>query len=146
MIRNGLKTEKIYSVLNLDGQKRLGKDVLSHCKSGFRSGKNIYSLDDLVSTLNTTAQFLPCVTRLKINYTSQKDGHCFAEETVEYDETWVSNKIEYRLSYWNGKRTTEGVDIENAWKCQSCYYADDCIWRQTKSAELARRNMMKMNS
>ena len=27
LIRNGLKTEKIYSVLNLDGQKRLGKDV-----------------------------------------------------------------------------------------------------------------------
>jgi exonuclease V len=146
LIRHGLKTEKIYSVLNLDGTKRLGKDVLSHFKSGFSSEINTYSLDDLVTNLNTTAKFLPYVTSLKINYTSQKDGQCFAEETVEYDQNWVSKKIKYLLSYWNGERTTEGVEIEDAWKCQSCYYADECIWRQTKAAELVKRNKMKMTS
>ena len=88
LIRDGLNPEKIYAVLKLDGKKRLGKDVLSHCKLGFCSGINIYSLDDLVNYLNTTAKFLPYVTTLKINYTSQKDGQCFAEETVEYNENW----------------------------------------------------------
>ena len=28
-----------------------------------------------------------------------------------------------------------GVEIEDAWKCQSCEYADICEWRRRKAGE-----------
>ena len=97
-------------------------------------------LDDLISELLKTAKFLPFVQTLKINYTSQNDGTCFAEEAVEYDEIWLSSKLDSLLTYWNGKRNAVGVDIEDAWKCQNCHYADECSWRKAKSKQLAEKN------
>ena len=142
LIRDGLQPDKLYAVLGLDGKKKLGKSVLKHCKGVVKS-KKASSLDDLINNLNATAKFLPLVMSMKINYTSQTDGKCFAEEEVKYDKEWFSNKLNDLLSYWHGKRNVQGVDIEDAWKCQNCFYANDCTWRKTKAEEIVQRNKLK---
>ena len=144
LIRDGLQPDKLYSILKLDGKKKLGKDVLKHSKQGFGGSKKKSCLDDLINDLNGTAKFLSCVNSMKINYTSQIDGKCFAEEEVKYDKEWLSSKLNFLLSYWHGGRNVQGVDIEDAWKCQNCYYSDDCSWRKVKAEEAVLRNRINM--
>ena len=142
LICEGIKTDTIYSILHLDGKKNLGSDVLKHCKA---IGKTkVTCLDDLIYILNDSAKFLSIVKTLKITYTSQSNKKCFAEQVVQYNEEWFSQKVNSMLCYWVGKRQTEGVDIEDAWKCQSCYYADNCTWRKTRARELAEKNKTKI--
>ena len=144
LIHHGLKPEKVYSTLNLNGKKSLGKDVLSHCKTGLNEDRVVSCLDDLINILNNAAKFLSVNVTMKINYTSQKDGKCFAEEIVIDNETWFLSQIDALLRYWNGEKKTEGVDIEDAWKCQNCHYADECTWRKAKAEDLAKKNQKKI--
>jgi exonuclease V len=39
------------------------------------------------------------------------------------------------MDWWKGKRETKGVDIEEAFKCRICEFADGCTWRATKIEE-----------
>ena len=72
-------------------------------------------------------------------------GCCGAEllSHVKYAKEWFSNKLNDLLTYWHGKRNVQGVDIEDAWKCQKCFYANDCTWRKTKAEEIVQRNKLK---
>lgn len=39
------------------------------------------------------------------------------------------------LSWWRGQRPTEGVSLEDAWKCGPCEFAEGCAWRKEKVEE-----------
>ncbi|KAB5577979.1 exonuclease V a 5' deoxyribonuclease-domain-containing protein [Coniochaeta sp. 2T2.1] len=40
------------------------------------------------------------------------------------------------LEWWEGKRPPRGVQIEEAYKCRSCEFADECEWRQKQDADI----------
>ena len=39
------------------------------------------------------------------------------------------------MQWWRGDRPAQGVEIEEAFKCRSCDFADDCEWRLKKVDE-----------
>jgi len=43
------------------------------------------------------------------------------------------------LEWWDGKRSTKGVEIEEAYKCRTCEFEEGCSWRAAKVAKLAGR-------
>ena len=86
---------------------------------------------------------MPTVSAVRIEYTFQDDGKPFAEDTVDYDKSWLEKQLRMFLSYWSGKRGPTGVDIEEAWKCRSCVYSDDCSWRIKKHEEFKQKNASK---
>lgn len=40
------------------------------------------------------------------------------------------------LQWWQGERSPDGVSIEEAYKCRSCEFANDCEWRLRQDAEI----------
>ena len=122
-----LDAKRTCDKLRLNPEKKLGEDVIKHT--------SVETLRDLLCIL----QLQPQVTlsdKLLIEYSCQEQDAVFAKIDVSYDETWMLEKVEKCQQYWLGQRTAEGVDIEEAWKCSMCDFADDCAWRIAKVREM----------
>lgn len=74
-----------------------------------------------------------------VSYRDQVDGSVFAHQTLEYEEEKLERHLGDVLDWWNGRRETRGVEIEEAWKCARCEFADRCEWRKGKVEELIAR-------
>ena len=79
-----------------------------------------------------------------IEYCYQPDKSTIAVDSVEYDESWLLQKLKHSFNYWNGQRSVAGVDIEEAWKCSKCDFEEICQWRKNKADEYALRNKVNM--
>ena len=122
-----LDAKRTCDKLQLNPEKKLGEDVIKHT--------SVETLRDLLCIL----QLQPQVTlsdKLLIEYSCQEQDAVFAKIDVAYDETWMLEKVEKCQQYWLGQRPAEGVDIEEAWKCSMCDFADDCVWRIAKVKEM----------
>ena len=67
---------------------------------------------------------------LRLEYIHRDDGrtlhlHDFPLATSPFEEYLGSY-----LRWWKGERKAKGVDMEEAFKCRGCEFADDCTWRQ----------------
>ena len=67
------------------------------------------------------------------------NGESFAKEPVQNDQQWLRDKMRDYLPYWRGSRRPIGVEIEEAWKCQNCDFAEECEWRIKKAAKLSKK-------
>ena len=122
-----LDSKRTCDKLRLNPEKKLGEDVIKHT--------SVETLRDLLCIL----QLQPQVTlsdKLLIEYSCQEQDAVFAKIDVSYDETWMLAIVEKCQQYWLGQRIAEGVDIEEAWKCSMCDFADDCAWRIAKVREM----------
>jgi exonuclease V len=52
-----------------------------------------------------------------VSYRYQKDGEFFAFHFFENNKDVLDRHLQDTMEWWNGKRSTVGVDIEEAWKC-----------------------------
>ena len=55
---------------------------------------------------------------LTVNYRSQKYGNVMETQTFDYDEAFLTKHLNHTIDWWEGKRPTVGVEIEEAWKCK----------------------------
>ena len=72
---------------------------------------------------------------LKVEYRDQADGSIFGIKTFLYDRNVIQNYVNDEMSWWRGEREARGVNIEEAYKCRSCDFADGCEWRIAKIEE-----------
>lgn len=72
---------------------------------------------------------------LRAEFRSQQDGSLLGSRTFDHDEDKLSSYLQDELSWWTGKREARGVDVEEAFKCSICDFADDCSWRIAKVGE-----------
>lgn len=136
--------------LGLDINASLGEAVSSsiqnHCtrRGGvpFSSGKT-WTVRRLFEEMRLVMQALPFIRSCFVNYTFQEDGETFHENEVVYDEGWLLSKLSHGLAFWRGERGSEGVDVEEAWKCRLCPYQDHCWWVRHKSEQLQRQNQQR---
>ena len=117
--------------MKLDPTKAFSKDVLKYCPN------SVKNLNDLLRKLKDLPKIN--VSKLLVEYSCQDKDDIFASEEVDYDETWLMEKVSHFENYWVGKRFARGVDIEDAWKCSMCAFADNCNWRIAKAEELKRK-------
>ena len=120
--------------LELDKGKKLSFDVIKFCPQ-----TSIKCLGDLLEMLHQYLTIFPSLTQqvkhLKLDYSCQNDaaGKVFATHIVNYDEAWLLKQVKEYQEYWLGHRfIARGVDIEDAWKCSYCDFANDCEWRLAK--------------
>ncbi|KAH7198207.1 exonuclease V a 5' deoxyribonuclease-domain-containing protein [Fusarium flagelliforme] len=76
---------------------------------------------------------------LRVQYVHRDDGreidlHDFPVSKQAL-ETYLSNYMEW----WKGRREAKGVDIEEAFKCRTCEFVDDCSWRQSMDEEMLQK-------
>jgi len=55
---------------------------------------------------------------LAVNYRSQKYGNVMETKIFDYNEAFLTEHLNRTIDWWEGKRPTVGVEIEEAWKCK----------------------------
>lgn len=113
----------------LNPEKPLGPSVLRHAQQGGFSVKSLGDLMELVF-LSLTLSDLPVIDTLKVEYVHQETATVLGTEIVAFEVREVREKVQHYMAYWMGHREPQGVDVEEAWKCQTCSYADICEWKK----------------
>ena len=132
LVKGVTTKETISRHLKLDLQKKFGADVLGHLVG---HGVRKENLDDLLDHLFKKIQCMTLANQLFIEYCFQGDNSTIGIDEVHYDEKWFRSKFDHFVDFWRGARDVEGVEIEEAWKCQMCEFADVCEWRARKAEE-----------
>lgn len=140
LVKGSLKKETVAKHLRLSLTNEFGTDIKYQIESSGFSSKN---LDELMGVLFARMQCVTCIQGLGIEYVHQDTKETIGMETVSYDETDLQALFKDYLGFWQGNRECKGVDIEEAWKCQSCDFADICDWREKKAEEYSKRNRLK---
>jgi exonuclease V len=78
---------------------------------------------------------------MQIVYRHQVTKQLIGSTSFQYDHDTLTSYIHPVLEWWDGKRPSKGVEIEEAFKCRTCDFEEDCSWRAAKIAELAQRRL-----
>jgi exonuclease V len=74
---------------------------------------------------------------LTLSYHSQRTGAFIGAHSFPLDADEARAGLDRALALWRGEREPEGVgpDVEEAFKCRGCEFADGCAWRAAREAE-----------
>lgn len=67
------------------------------------------------------------------------EGALIGTNIVAVDTEVLDQYLEGYLQWWRGERPAEGVEIEEAYKCSYCEFAEVCTWRE----EIDRTNLKR---
>lgn len=83
---------------------------------------------------------------LKAEYRARNDGSILGIKTFLYDAKVIQSYLDNELRWWKGEREAQGVCIEEAYKCGSCEFADDCTWRMERIEEATEKYRSRSRS
>ena len=139
LVKGHLKKESVAKHLRLRLTAEFGDDVRDKVvDSGFTS-KNLCGLMDV---LFEKMQCVTCIQGLGVEYVHQDSKETIGSELETYDDGELKAAYKSYLEFWRGERKCKGVDIEEAWKCQSCDFDELCDWRKQKAEECSKRNIL----
>jgi exonuclease V len=86
---------------------------------------------------------------LTATYLSSKTSEPLGSKSILFDDSLLKDYLEDSLSWWKGERHARGVELQEAWKCRSCDFRDDCSWIHERDAAAvaevqARKKMRKI--
>ncbi|XP_078278496.1 exonuclease V isoform X2 [Rhinoraja longicauda] len=139
LIKGQLKKDTIIQHLQLQTAQSFGSEVMLHAKKMGLFVNTFGELLDLIF-LNLMYIQIPTIGVLKIEYCYQADASVIGTEVVHFEERRLDKELKHYCSFWKGQREAQGVDIEEAWKCRSCDFADICQWREKKAEEAVQKN------
>lgn len=144
MVQGHLPQDSFVHHLHLKPAQLLGPGVQRHAQ---KAGFTVTHFQDLVELLFLSLMHsdIPILDRLQIEYVHQESGALLGTEVLAYEQDALGAKVQYCLEYWKGQREAEGVDIEDAWKCQYCAYSGTCDWRMGRTGRTKQRNSKRAN-
>ncbi|GME40437.1 Defects-in-morphology protein 1-like mitochondrial [Neofusicoccum parvum] len=83
---------------------------------------------------------------LRAEFRHQQTGSLLGSKTLVYDKGVLEKYVEEEMSWWRGERKAKGVDIEEAFKCRICEFAEECEWRKNKIEEAMENYRKKKGS
>ena len=83
---------------------------------------------------------------LRAQFVGQRDQRVIGNRTFAYDDTVLDTYAEDEMKWWKGERAARGVEIEEAFKCGICEFAEGCEWRQGKVDEAVEKSRRKKMS
>jgi exonuclease V len=82
-------------------------------------------------TLTSSTRLSPILTA---TYLSSKTSELLGSKSILFDASLLKDYLEDNLSWWKGERSARGVELQEAWKCRSCDFRDDCSWIHERDA------------
>jgi exonuclease V len=83
---------------------------------------------------------------LQAEFRWSKTGEIIGKEVIAYDAAVLQKYVGEEMQWWKGEREAKGVDIEEAFKCRFCEFADECTWRKQKIEEALEKHRLRMAS
>lgn len=107
-----------------------------------RSHPNLLSLWSLM--ISDMQQTIPTIgDTLRAEYRYAKTGEVIGNELMIYDVQTIDAYIKQEMEWWKGDREAKGVEMEEAFKCQTCDFADSCTWRKNKIEEAIEKHRLR---
>ncbi|KAH8173517.1 exonuclease V - a 5' deoxyribonuclease domain-containing protein [Sarocladium implicatum] len=72
---------------------------------------------------------------LNIKYVYREDGREIDTHDFPHSDAAMKDYLSHYMPWWRGERKADGVQIEEAFKCRTCEFVEDCTWRQEMDAE-----------
>ncbi|WAR01313.1 EXO5-like protein [Mya arenaria] len=138
LVKGNLAKETVAKHLRLDLKKTFGDDVVKQVTINFLTSKD---LSELMDVLFSKVQCLTCIQEIGVEYVHQDSKGTIGMCRESYSDEELEKLYKEYLKFWRGERCSTGVDIEDAWKCQSCDFADICDWRKKKAEEYSKKNI-----
>lgn len=83
---------------------------------------------------------------LNLEYRKSSDGSLIGNRAFPYDSQEIDKYISDVMNWWKGRRSVKGVEIEDAFKCRSCEFAEGCEWRINKVEEAVKRSRSRSSA
>lgn len=80
---------------------------------------------------------------LRAEFRFSKSGDVIGSELVVYEADVIEQYIKDEMAWWKGAREAKGVEIEEAFKCRICDFAENCTWRQRKVDEAVEKSRLR---
>jgi exonuclease V len=96
----------------------------------------------MISEFTQTIDALSDVLRAEFRYS--KTGELIGSEVFAYDADVIEMYIASEMSWWKGEREAVGVEIEEAFKCRMCDFAEECGWRKNKIEEATEKHRLRV--
>jgi exonuclease V len=80
---------------------------------------------------------------LRAEFRYAKTGDVIGSELTTYEDHIIDKYISEEMAFWKGTREAKGVEMEEAFKCRICDFADDCSWRKTKVEEATEKSRLR---
>jgi exonuclease V len=80
---------------------------------------------------------------LRAEFRHSKTGDIIGSRLTVYRTDTIDAYVKWEMDWWNGVREPKGVDIEEAFKCRVCDFADECSWRKTKIEEATEKHRLR---
>lgn len=74
----------------------------------------------------------------------QKAGSFLGSNILFVDHNVLDQYLAEDMQWWKGERDPYGVQIEEAYKCRSCEFVEECDWRREQDAQLLKRVKKKI--
>ncbi|KAF2101967.1 hypothetical protein NA57DRAFT_34144, partial [Rhizodiscina lignyota] len=72
---------------------------------------------------------------LRAEFILARDQSVLGSKCFAYDEDALTKYVQDEMKWWRGERKPRGVEVEEAYKCRVCEFAEDCTWRKEKMEE-----------
>ncbi|KAK7403081.1 hypothetical protein QQX98_011146 [Neonectria punicea] len=83
---------------------------------------------------------------LRVQYLHRSDGREIDVHDFPVSRQALDAYLSKYMAWWRGERKATGVDIEEAFKCQTCEFVSDCSWRQGLDEERVRKAQQKVRA
>lgn len=80
---------------------------------------------------------------LRAEFRAPGSGDIIGSKTFAFDAEALNAWIMQEMAWWCGERPARGVDIEEAYKCRICEFAEICSWRKDKVEEGLRKARLR---
>lgn len=75
-----------------------------------------------------------------------QEGERIGTNVVAVDSQILDQYLDLYMQWWRGERAASGVEIEEAYKCSYCEFAEICSWREEIDKENLRRAQEKRST
>ncbi|KAF2273977.1 uncharacterized protein EI97DRAFT_140557 [Westerdykella ornata] len=111
--------------------------------SELHSYNNLSSLWSLMVTeFSETVGAVSDILRAEFRYS--RSGEVIGSELFVYDAVAIDEYTSKEMSWWKGKREAVGVEVEEAFKCRVCDFAEECTWRKNKIEEATEKHRQRI--
>ncbi|KAF2853706.1 hypothetical protein T440DRAFT_487032 [Plenodomus tracheiphilus IPT5] len=97
----------------------------------------------LVTEAQTTVPPTSLSPILRAEFRYAKTGEIIGSDLTVYTTEVIDKYVDEEMAWWKGYREAKGVEIEEAFKCRMCDFADECSWRKMKVEEATEKARLR---
>lgn len=80
---------------------------------------------------------------LTAEFRSASSGALLGRRGFAFDARGLDGYVADVMDWWMGRRGARGVDVEEAYKCRICAFAEGCAWRRERVEEAVRKARLR---